>query len=103
MPNPSRAPANYTTPGFPSLNVRTLYDPTPDKRFSLFYIEDIWYFTTLWTLIMFWVFHMSAVLIAFFTHGWKMSSWKYLWAVPVVYLVTAGLEAVFAGTVVGLM
>jgi hypothetical protein len=31
------------------------------------------------------------------------SSWKYLWTVPTVYTVVAGIEAVLAGTVVGLM
>ncbi|KAI7760392.1 hypothetical protein LZL87_008482 [Fusarium oxysporum] len=46
---------------------------------------------------------MGAVLIAMFTHGWKKSSWRYLWAVPVIYLVIAGLEAVMAGSIVGLV
>lgn len=103
MRSPTNPPANYTTPRFPSLNVKDLSDPTTDKRYTLFYIEDVWYFTVLWTLIMFWAFHLGAVLIAFFTHGWNKSSWKYLWAVPVIYMVMAGLEALLAGTVVGLM
>jgi hypothetical protein len=38
-----------------------------------------------------------------FNHGWKKSSWKYLWAVPIIYLVMAGLEAVLAGSIVGLV
>ncbi|KAF4957402.1 hypothetical protein FGADI_3138 [Fusarium gaditjirri] len=38
-----------------------------------------------------------------FTHGWKKSPWRYLWAAPVIYLVIAGLEAVMAGSIVGLV
>lgn len=103
MPSPNNAPEGYRTPRFPSLNIHELKDTTPDKHFTLFYISDVWYFTVIWTLVMYWSFHMGAVLIAFFTHGWNKSSWKYLWAVPVVYMVMAGLEALLAGSIVGLM
>lgn len=103
MPNPNDPPDGYRTPRFPSLNVRDLYDSTPDKRYTLFHIQDVWYFTVVWTLIMYWVFHMGPVLIALFTHGWNKSSWKYLWAVPIVYMVMAGLEALLAGTIVGFL
>lgn len=94
-------PATYKTPSFPSLNVKTVYDTTPDRRFTLYYIEDVWRFTVTWTLITYALFHLAAVFIAMFAHGWRISSWKYLWAIPVVYLVIAGVEAILAGSVVG--
>lgn len=100
---PNTPPEGYQTPRFPSLNVQTLYDQTTDKRYTLYYILDVWRFTLLWTLIIYALFHLGAVLTAMFTHGWKKSSWRYLWAVPVIYLVVAGLEAVMAGSIVGLV
>lgn len=103
MALPNVPPATYSTPRFPSLNVQTLYDTTADKRYTLYYVLDVWRFTLMWTLVIYALFHMGAVLVAMFTHGWKKSSWKYLWAVPVVYLVMAGLEAVMAGSIVGLV
>lgn len=103
MSFPNSPPASYRTPRFPSLNAKTLYDTTDDKRYTLYYVLDVWRFTLVWTLILYALFHLGAVMIAFFTHGWKKSSWKYLWAVPVVYLVMAGFEAVLSGTVVGLV
>lgn len=103
MALPNTPPKDYKTPRFPSLNVQTLYDTTDNKQFTLFYILDVWRFTLLWTLIIYAVFHMGAVLVAMFTHGWKKSSWRYLWAIPVIYLVMAGLEAVMAGSIVGLL
>ncbi|KAH7023755.1 hypothetical protein EDB80DRAFT_807836 [Ilyonectria destructans] len=103
MALPNVPPETYSTPRFPSLNVQTLYDTTADKRYTLYYVLDVWRFTLMWTLVIYALFHMGAVLVAMFTHGWKKSSWKYLWAVPVVYLVMAGLEAVMAGSIVGLV
>ncbi|KAK7428529.1 hypothetical protein QQZ08_004967 [Neonectria magnoliae] len=103
MALPNKPPDSYRTPRFPSLNVQTLYDTTDNKQFTLYDILDVWRFTLMWTLILYSIFHMGAVLIAMFTHGWKKSSWKYLWAVPVVYLIMAGLEAVMAGSITGLV
>lgn len=103
MSNPRKPPANYTTPPFPSLNVRTLFDSTPDKRYTLYFIGDVWRFTVIWTLITFAVFHLGAVFIAMFTHGWKKSSWKYLWLTPIIYMGVAGVEAFISGTIVGVM
>ncbi|KAL6356095.1 hypothetical protein LRP88_09683 [Fusarium phalaenopsidis] len=102
MALPNEPPKDYQTPGFPSLNIQTLYDTTSDKRYTLYYVLDVWRFTLLWTIIIYACFHLAAVLIAMFNHGWKKSSWKYLWAVPIIYLVIAGLEAVLAGSIVGL-
>ncbi|KAI8678804.1 hypothetical protein NCS55_00602800 [Fusarium keratoplasticum] len=103
MALPNEPPKDYQTPGFPSLNIQTLYDNTSDKRYTLYYILDVWRFTLLWTIIIYACFHLAAVLIAMFNHRWKKSSWKYLWAAPIIYLVIAGLEAVLAGSIVGLV
>ena len=103
MALPNTPPESYQTPRFPSLNVQTLYDTTSNKQYTLYYVIDVWWFTLLWTLILYAIFHMGAVLVAFFTHGWKKSSWRYLWALPVIYLIVAGLQAVMAGSIVGLV
>lgn len=103
MPYPGDPPASYNTPKFPSLNVQTLYDFTPDRRYTLYHIHDVWRFTVIWTLIVYAIFHLGAVVIAMLTHGWRISSWKYLWAVPVVYLIIAGVEALMAGSLVGVV
>jgi hypothetical protein len=94
-------PANYQSPSFPSLNFRTIDDETEAKIHTLYYVSDVVRFTVQWTLILYGVFHLGAVLIAMATHGWNRSSWKYVWAVPVVYLVTAGVEALVAGSLTG--
>ncbi|KAM4057081.1 putative transmembrane protein [Hirsutella rhossiliensis] len=103
MSNPNNPPPGYRAPPFPSLSTPMLSDKTPQRLHTIYYIEDAWRFTLLWTLITYAVFHVGAVLVAVVTHGWKKSSWSYLWAVPGVYLVVAGLEAVLAGSVVGLV
>lgn len=103
MSHPGRPPNDYSTPHFPSLNIRTIYDTSDDRRYTLYYIRDVWRFTVIWTLIGYAAFHMAAVVIAMFAHGWRISSWKYLWAVPVVYLVIAAMEAIMAGSIVGVM
>ncbi|SPO01135.1 related to integral membrane protein [Cephalotrichum gorgonifer] len=95
-------PNGYTSPRFPSLNWE-LTDPTERKERSLFYIRDIWSFTVLWTLIIYAVFHLGAAAIAVVMHGHRRSGWKFLWAVPVVYLLVAAAQALLSGSVVGLM
>ncbi|KAG5992420.1 hypothetical protein E4U43_003794 [Claviceps pusilla] len=100
---PGDPPPNYETPLFPSLNVKTLLDRTPNRVYTLYYISDVWKFTVLWTLITYAFFHLTAVLIALFNHGLKKSSWRFLWAVPITYLFIAGIEAIIAGSVVGLI
>ncbi|KAG5947297.1 hypothetical protein E4U59_001373 [Claviceps monticola] len=100
---PGHPPPNYETPAFPSLNVRTLYDRTPNRIYTLYYISDAWKFTVLWTLITYAFFHLGAVLVALFAHGLKKSSWRFLWAVPIVCLFVAGIEALIAGSAVGLI
>jgi hypothetical protein len=101
MPQHIPVPPKYRSPSFPSLNFRTVDDETEDRRYTLYYVSDVVRFTVQWTLILYGVFHLGAVLIAMATHGWNRSSWKYVWAVPVVYLVTAGVEALVAGSLTG--
>lgn len=103
MVHPNSPPKSYHSPRFPSLNVETLADTTDDRRYTLFYLSDIVRFTVIWTLIVYALFHLGAVLVAFSSHGFKKSSWKYLWLTPAVYLVIASLEAVLSGTIVGLL
>ncbi|KAK0630669.1 hypothetical protein B0T17DRAFT_590112 [Bombardia bombarda] len=101
-PTPVRrniAPAGYTTPPFPSLRW-VIQDPV----WSLYDLRDIWRFTLLWTLIIYGLFHLGAAGIALLMQvGKRKSNWKYLWMVPLVYAFIAGVEAVMAGTVVGLI
>ena len=94
-------PDGYRTPGFPSLNIETIYDKTEKRIYTLFFIGDVWRFTVLWTIIVYALFHLAAVIIALSTHGRRISTWKYLWAVPIVYIVIAGLQAVVTGSIVG--
>lgn len=35
--------------------------------------------------------------------GKHKPAWKYLWAVPAMYAIVAGLEALFAGSIVGVL
>ena len=100
---PGTPPEGYSTPSFPSLNIETLWDDTENRRYTLYYIRDVWRFTTTWTLIIYLFFHLAAVSIAMFTHGWTKASWKYIWVVPVSYLVVAGVEAFIAGSLVGVL
>ncbi|KAK3943060.1 hypothetical protein QBC46DRAFT_54707 [Diplogelasinospora grovesii] len=93
------APAGYTTPPFPSLHW-----PPQDPRWSLYTLGDILRFTLLWTLIIYGLFHLGAAGIALLMQvGKKKSNWKFLWLVPIVYAIVAGVEALFAGSIVGLI
>jgi hypothetical protein len=86
-------------PPFPSL-----FWPPQSSAVILYELDDMWKFTLFWTLILYGLFHLGAVGVAVLMQGGKrMSSWKYLWLVPVVYALIAGAEALIAGTLVGLM
>jgi len=94
-------PPEYTTPPFPSL-------PWPPQEASesyrLYYLTDIWRFTLLWTVIIYGLFHLGAAAIALLMQvGRRKSNWKFLWMVPLVYAFVAGVEALMAGSVVGLI
>lgn len=73
-------------------------------QWSLYYVGDVWRFTLIWTLIIYALFHLAAAGIALAMQiGKRRSNWKYLWLVPLIYLVVAGIEALFAGSIVGLV
>ena len=95
-------PEGYRTPRFPSLNL-ILRDTTPTRQWSLYNISDIWRFTLIWTFILYAIFHLGAAAVAMLMHGKNRNSWKYLWSVPLVYVLVAGIEALFAGSIVGAM
>lgn len=95
-------PTNYKVPSFPSINWQ-LRDLTDDHRWSLFYIRDIWRFTVIWTFIIYAAVHMGAAAITIAMHTNKRGSLTYLWAVPLFYAFVAGVQALCAGSVVGLM
>ncbi|KAI1115983.1 hypothetical protein F5Y14DRAFT_97469 [Nemania sp. NC0429] len=99
MPDPHACsdypPSNYVTPEFPSLY-------WPPHAYVIYTVYESWRFTLTWTLLLFIAFHLSAVAIALLMQvGKPRSIWKYLVAVPVVYAVVAGAEALVAGSVVG--
>ncbi|KAI1188704.1 integral membrane protein [Nemania serpens] len=88
-------PSNYDIPRFPSLY-------WPPHTFVIYTVYQSWRFTLAWTLLLFTAFHLSAVAIALLMQvGKPRSIWKYLVAVPIVYIVVAGVEALVAGSVVG--
>ena len=96
--NASMIPADYVTPKFPSLYwpVKTM----PHEPKFLYHSQDIWRFTLFWTMIIFEAFHLAASAYAMVIQ-WR--NWKLMWLMPLVYLFVAGVEAVLAGSVVGLM
>jgi len=96
------APLDYATPPFPSL-----YWPLkvkPGVANYLYYAHDIWRYTLLWTLIIFALFHLAAAAFAVFMQlGKGKSAWKYVWLIPLIYALIAGIEALLAGSFVGLI
>ncbi|KAJ4391231.1 hypothetical protein N0V93_004848 [Gnomoniopsis smithogilvyi] len=92
-------PTNYRSPGWPSL-----FWPPLDDRYVLYGLFDMWRFTLYWTLVMFAAFHWAVIGIALFVQiGKRRTNWKYLWTIPIIYSVMAGLEALVAGSVTGAM
>ncbi|KAJ2906853.1 hypothetical protein MKZ38_010351 [Zalerion maritima] len=90
---------DYTVPSFPSL-----YWPPVKPTYSLRYIYDVWRFTLTWTFIIYAIFHVSAALITLVMQaGKRPSAWKYLWTIPLLYVLAAGVEALFAGSIVGIV
>jgi Putative transmembrane protein 170 len=58
----------------------------------------------LWTLIIFGAFHIAAAALAICMQlGKGKSAWKYVWIIPIIYAAIAGIEAILAGSFVGLM
>ena len=91
-------PPAYITPPFPSLY--WLGKANAEEAQYLYHLNDIWRFTLFWTLIVFELSHVAASAYAVIVQ-WR--NWKIMWIVPLVYMISAGIEAVLAGTVVGLM
>lgn len=98
----STAPLDYTTPSFPSLYWP--YKAAPGVANYLYNTHDIWRFTLLWTLIVYAGCHVVVVLYAVLMQlGKGKKAWKYVWTFPIIYCAIAGLEALIAGSIVGLM
>lgn len=119
-------PPHYSTPGFPSLYwlIGPGYVVQPS---FLYHPKDIWRFTLFWTVIIFEAAHLLAGTYAVIVVWWGgrsdllkagkggksgtgirggVGGWRklrVLWMVPVVYGIVAGVEALLAGSVVGLM
>ncbi|KAJ5542935.1 hypothetical protein N7535_005357 [Penicillium sp. DV-2018c] len=94
----NRVPINYEVPPFPSL-----YDPIPShhhRAHYLYHTTDIWRFTVLWTLILYAATHFTVAACAVLTN---IRNWKVIWIVPLVYGSIAGVEALLAGSIVGLV
>jgi hypothetical protein len=109
-------PLGYTRPSFPSLYWPI--NPSPGDSRYLYYQSDIWRFTLYWTLLTYAGVHLSASLWAVLMQLRSALATKtrplgepnkvrqtlvWVWMVPGVYLLVAGIEAVFAGSVVGLI
>ena len=115
---------NYKTPPFPSLYWLIGPDDVVKPAY-LYHKRDIWRFTLFWTIIIYEAAHLLAASYAVILIWWggrnnvlrdskvkegkragAIGGWrrlKLLWLVPVVYGVVAGVEALLAGSVVGLM
>ncbi|RHZ72062.1 hypothetical protein CDV55_108047 [Aspergillus turcosus] len=95
----NRVPINYQTPPFPAL-----YDPVPTHHppqvYYLYYTRDIWRFTLYWTFIFYAASHLAVAACAVVTQG---RNWRVCLAVPLVFSVIAGLEALLAGSIIGLI
>ncbi|KAF6224976.1 hypothetical protein HO133_010171 [Letharia lupina] len=120
-------PENYKTPSFPSLYWLVGPDNLVQPRF-LYHVHDIWRFTLFWTTIIFEAVHLLVGTYAVVIVWWggrnklkedgkengggkevkrgreeSLKNIKVLWVVPVVYGIVAGVEALLAGSVVGLI
>lgn len=96
------APLDYATPSFPSLYWP--YKAKPGVANYLYYTHDIWRFTLLWTLIAFATVHLAVAAFAMIMQlGKTKSAWKYVWMIPIIYAFIAGIQALIAGSFLGLM
>ncbi|KAK4694191.1 hypothetical protein P7C71_g3351, partial [Lecanoromycetidae sp. Uapishka_2] len=125
----TQVPPGYSTPPFPSL----YWLIGPDnvvKPAYLYHERDIWRFTLFWTIIIYEAAHLAVGFYAVAMVWWggrnglkpakakgkrneatrekedggaKVKKLRVLWMVPIVYGLVAGIEAVLAGSVVGLM
>jgi hypothetical protein len=70
----------------------------------LYYTKDIWRHTLLWTLIIYAGVYLTAAAFAVCMQlGKGKKAWQYVWMIPLTFALVAGLEALMAGSFVGLM
>ncbi|PGH23658.1 hypothetical protein AJ80_02264 [Polytolypa hystricis UAMH7299] len=93
-------PLDYKTPPFPSLY--SPFRPLRGQAQYLFYTGDVLRFTLYWTLLFYAGAHLTAALCAVVLQ-WRSNWRKILWAAPLLYTVVAALQALLAGSVVGLV
>ncbi|ODQ78519.1 hypothetical protein BABINDRAFT_14672 [Babjeviella inositovora NRRL Y-12698] len=89
-------PLGYSVPPFPSLHWPLAGENAYSQAF-LFYKNDIWRFTLIWTLIFFGVFYLCAGVVAAIGHRRLIGSLSIL----VTYIVLGGVQAAMSGTVAG--
>lgn len=112
----TQVPLGYTRLSFPSLYWPI--NPLPDESRYLYHQSDIWRFTLYWTLITYAGVHLSASIWAVLMQLRSVLATKtkplgepykirqtlvWVGTIPLMYLLVAGIEAVFAGSVVGLI
>jgi Putative transmembrane protein 170 len=93
-----KVPADYHAPTFPSL-----YNPAfglLDGAYYLYDTHDIWRFTLFWTMVLYGSAHLAVALCAVAVQ-WR--NWRVIWPTPLIYAASGGLEALLAGSIVGLM
>ncbi|OBT71953.1 hypothetical protein VF21_09150 [Pseudogymnoascus sp. 05NY08] len=96
------APLDYETPPFPSLYWPL--DARPGVASYLYYVKDIWRFTLIWTLIIYAAFHIATAAFAVCMQvGKGRNAFRWVWSIPIAYAAIAGIEAVLAGSIVGLI
>lgn len=91
-------PEPYNTPPFPALY--WFVANRAEKAQYLYHQGDIWRFTLFWTIIIYEAVHIAA---SGYAVAVQRHNWRFMWVVPLVYMTIAGVEAVLAGTVVGLL
>jgi hypothetical protein len=70
----------------------------------LYFTGDIWRYTLYWTFIIYAVFHAAVAGFAVLMQlGKGKRAWQYVWAIPAIYAIIAGIEAVMAGSIIGVM
>jgi hypothetical protein len=93
----TNVPVGYVVPPFPSLHF-PIGSPAYKASF-LYYTNDIWRFTFLWSLIFSYAFHGGAAAVAIAGHRKVIGS---LW-ILVVYGFIAGVYAALSGTISGFL
>jgi hypothetical protein len=64
----------------------------------------MWRYTLLWTLIIFAVFHAAVAGFAVLMQlGKGKRAWQYVGIIPLTYALVAGMQALMAGSIIGVM